>query len=242
MAAYQCAANPRCPNVVHWGPMCAFHGKVRYGVEVKPSTLGKHAGNGLFWWDNRPLQIGEQVADAYGGEYMTYEEGKARYPNFDAHYMVQLKRDLYLDGADKHSSFVRFCNHKPHSRANARMVFNYLAKPPTMRVVAKQTIRQTDEIFIDYGPYFKVPKALAAKAAPAAAPARSPSPDPGDGAPPYEPPLAPPAPPAPKAAPAYGRGRRSHAAADAAIAALMKEENKHRRSKEDYRGGKPRRK
>lgn len=76
---------------------------------VAPSTLGPHAGQGLF--ASRAYKRGERVVE-YTGELLTREQYEQRYPNDKlGKYVLELSKNHYIDARDPDGSGpARFIN------------------------------------------------------------------------------------------------------------------------------------
>ena len=87
------------------GRYCWIHTKKRYGLRVKPSTVG---GKGLF--AAKRFRPGTTVS-RYTGDVLTLNEKLARYPNDDAEYVLQVgNTGRFIDARSTQSSVARYTN------------------------------------------------------------------------------------------------------------------------------------
>jgi SET domain-containing protein len=120
-------------------------------LRIQTSRL-PHAGKGLFAVD-KDLAVGETVFRrgdaiiAYDGDLVTREEIDARYGDYTAPYGIEISRTRFEDGA-LHRGVGTLANHPaaPY-RSNAQ----FSVKQRRVVLVATRTIRNHDEIFVNYG-------------------------------------------------------------------------------------------
>lgn len=157
----RCSANTaqgtQCKrNVCIGTPYCWTHLRKERHVVVDESTIAG-AGNGLFAYDPADPQgnaivfrPGDEILQ-YDGESVTRQQLDERYGEYTAPYgIIQKHAGVYYleDGACRRGGGT-LVNHKPVSRANAKLTFSTSTR--RFRVVAKNNIRNGAEIFVPYG-------------------------------------------------------------------------------------------
>ena len=158
----QCTANTkkgaRCKrNVVIGGPYCRVHLLYKDEIKVLDSTIPQ-AEKGLFAYnvDSKKGDVifekGEHIVD-YGGETIDNETLTNRYGEYTAPYGLQTFKGKYRDGALKRSSGT-LVNHQPSAKANAK--FSVSTKTNVPKIVATKPIKQSQEIFVNYGRQYKL--------------------------------------------------------------------------------------
>jgi len=121
---------------------------VELGLYTAPSGLGAVAGQGLFTDHDIAKR---STIGAYTGKLLTAAEKEARYPKNDARYVFQLSANRFIDASDANlSSIARFANHKPRKSANAEI-------NQRGNVRATKRIPEGNEIFVTYGPRYRIP-------------------------------------------------------------------------------------
>ncbi len=119
---------------------------------VRVSTL-PNSGHGLF--ARRAYNIGDAIVE-YTGELLTRQQYMARYPCNDATYVVQAKRDMYIDARDPDlSSLARYINSAGEGNNNATLSVSHRHARSTAMVRATHAIQAGDEIFFAYGATYK---------------------------------------------------------------------------------------
>lgn len=122
---------------------------------VAPSTLGKHAGLGLF--ANRDFKNGETICE-YAGRLV---EDTTELTEEQRRYTLQISRRWCIDASDlKTSSMGRYaneCREKDKKRLkrlglsgnNGRFSCNHRTK--RAKIIAIRVIHKHDEVFVSYG-------------------------------------------------------------------------------------------
>jgi hypothetical protein len=147
------ANGTRCTRRVCMGLQhCWQHAIGELKLRIKPSTM-QGAGKGLFVqsrehehheWVFRP---GDKIVKYYG-DVITEEQADHRYGEGTAPYGWEVGQGRVVDAACRRG-IAAFANHKPQSRANAKLAKNgYL--------VATKHIKNGSEIFVSYGRDFVV--------------------------------------------------------------------------------------
>jgi len=152
--AAQCAHvvdSRRCERItVTTHPYCWYHTQTEMGLRVCPSSI-PGAGNGLF--ATRTFIAGERIAKYYG-ERLSNEEYQARYVNQEMGvYGIEIDEETVLDARRTDSGVARYaCDyHGSPLGQNAEFVIVIDADGCSVWIIALQTIRAGDEIFVDYG-------------------------------------------------------------------------------------------
>ncbi len=111
---------------------------------VRVSTLAD-AGHGLF--ARRAYNVGDPIVE-YTGELLTRAQYTARYPRNDAAYVVQAKRDMFIDARDPDlSSLARYINSAGKEHNNATLSISHRHGRSTAVVRATQAIQAGEEVF-----------------------------------------------------------------------------------------------
>jgi hypothetical protein len=145
----------RCKrNVVIGLPFCWSHLLNERKIRIKQSSIPQ-AGKGLFVEDkskpkNEVVFQKNSFILEYNGEKIDRDELVRRYGKYTAPYGVELSKKLYEDAACKRGAGA-MGNYSPKSNA-----ILFLSKNKnSVIVVAKKNIRNSEEIFIDYGKSFR---------------------------------------------------------------------------------------
>lgn len=155
----QCAAKTLrgldCQRTVCIGtPYCYMHLKTNMRLTIADSKI-PNAGKGLFAYDPKNPDGNEevfkrgQVIVQYDGEMITNAELDSRYGDYTAPYGIQEKYGvLYTeDGACRRGAGT-LANHKPASKANAKLSFG--TKKKRFQLVAIKPIKNGQEIYVSY--------------------------------------------------------------------------------------------
>ena len=122
---------------------------------VAPSTLGQHAGLGLF--AKRDFRKGETVCE-YSGRLV---EDSTKLTEEERRYTLHLSRRWAIDASDPETSsvgrYVNDCREKDRKRLkrlglsgnNVRFSLNHRTK--RAKIVATRPIHKHDEVFVPYG-------------------------------------------------------------------------------------------
>src|SRR6185437_7195214 len=103
---------------------------------------------GLF--ANRDFRPGEYLIE-YKGEILDEKQKEHRYPHNDAHYVMQIKRDMYIDAVDPLlSSDARYINTGSRTHNNARIKISHRDSQHRANIYASTHIKKGDEIFMPY--------------------------------------------------------------------------------------------
>jgi len=151
----------RCKRKQYIGfDVCFQHLSKKYNVRIAPTTLPIQ-GKGLFATNNTTNNAivfkPNQTIISYNGELITDMDLKERYGELNAPYAVSIdrgkNRNMIEDAACQRST-GSFANHKPPSKANAKLSLSQ----STGRVILKATknIRNGKEIFVSYGNLYKM--------------------------------------------------------------------------------------
>ena len=106
---------------------------------IRPSTLGKGAGMGLF---ARRFIMGKRVLGEYKGVSVD-----AHNPAYDSAYVFATSRG-FIDGRTVHSQ-MKFINHQAGLKANA--IARELHVDGRIYIMSKRHISANEELFLDYG-------------------------------------------------------------------------------------------
>src|SRR5690348_11703719 len=113
---------------------------------IKKSSTILGGGSGLF--ANRDYKPGEPIIQ-YTGEVLDKKQKQTRYPHNDAHYVMYVKTDMYIDAIDpSKSSLARYINTGGRSHNNARPVTHHHDGKSVITIKATKQIRIGDEIFM----------------------------------------------------------------------------------------------
>lgn len=154
---HETCGGERCKKTVSFGyPLCAVHNKLKYGVQVKLSTI-KGAGKGLF--ATRTLPKHTWICP-YVGEQTTMSCIHKRYPGrMTAPYTIQLPGGLAVDSASVRG-IGSLANGKFNANGTVSSVnrHNCIARfrpsgdgTPGMWLKTTKTIHPAQEIFLWYG-------------------------------------------------------------------------------------------
>ncbi|KPA81894.1 hypothetical protein ABB37_04138 [Leptomonas pyrrhocoris] len=132
-------------SLVRYIPASAEH---RF-FEVKPSTVGPHAGFGLFLRSTRRIPQGCVLCEYRGRSLRAASNGAMR-----GIYVVRVRSSgTFIDGVTKtgeYLSLATFINDDGPLRANAQLM-EYDAHPGRVFIVAIRDIAPSEEIFVLYG-------------------------------------------------------------------------------------------
>ena len=147
-----CAFN-NCPLLVTIGlPYCPQHMRTECRLELRPSTV-PGAGLGLFAV-GQGFQPGEFIAQ-YTGDILDKRELERRYGKYTAPYAILLKKNVCIDSAT-HRSIASLVNHRPVSLVNSRFKWLYMRNPQGIELCATKRIQNGEEIFVNYGPNYRL--------------------------------------------------------------------------------------
>jgi hypothetical protein len=143
----QTLAEPRVDGVLILKHMSAddpFFKSEDGNFEIKTSTI-PNAGNGAF----AKIQFeAKQLIGHYGGEPLTTEMRKQRYPNGGQVYSLHLNNEIRIDAADPYkSNWARYMN----STRGTKRATNARFGVRCAEIRATRTIKVGDEILIGYG-------------------------------------------------------------------------------------------
>jgi hypothetical protein len=144
-----------CPNITSLTlPYCQKHWRELYGLKISESTIAE-AGKGLF--ATKRFKKNDFICDYYG-QYINEKELLKRYGDATAPYAIELDDNIYVDGALSRG-IANYANHKPKKHCNARLERTWdddFVKPLSIRLVAIKSIKENDEIFVNYGNTYKL--------------------------------------------------------------------------------------
>lgn len=119
---------------------------------VRPSTI-PDGGFGRF--ANRDYKPGEVVGE-YMGEILTEAQKQARYPNDDGHYVMYVKKNMYIDAVDPAlSSDCRYINTGGKKHNNTRPRVYHKNGKSGIKIIATRYIHKGEEMFMPYGKPFR---------------------------------------------------------------------------------------
>lgn len=119
---------------------------------VKPSTI---PGGGMGLFANQNYKPGELIIK-YTGEAIDEKQKQTRYPRNDAHYVMYVKQNVYIDAADPSlSSDARYINTGGKLHNNATLKISHHNGEHHANVRASSHIMKGDEIFMPYGRTFR---------------------------------------------------------------------------------------
>ena len=141
----------RCKrNVIIGLPYCFQHTASIYNLKVKQSTI-PNAGLGLFALDktkndNDIVFKNNEIICPYHGEVINKDELIKRYNVYTAPYGIQVKNNMYEDGALQRG-IGSLINHKTRIQSNCKFTGNYR----DIKIKAIKNIRNGQELFVSYG-------------------------------------------------------------------------------------------
>ena len=163
--AKQCAGIKSCARCTHsknngikckrntciYGPKCWQHTN---NLLIKKSTI-PNAGKGLF---SKTTIKKDTIITQYTGELLTAKQFTTRYQTpTHAKYVFKINFNHFIDAICSNSGVGRYANTKTvRSQNNATFTINYKTKPPTANIKATKTIPPNTEIFVHYGPSYKI--------------------------------------------------------------------------------------
>lgn len=152
------ADGKRCKRHVTIGiPLCFQH-RLKKKVHVQKSLI-PHSGMGLFAHEKESNQdIVFRPSDKivpYSGELVGNETIEARYGSKTAPYGLKLSRMDNLDGATRRG-LGSLANHQKTRKSNARFSVSRSKEEKGAFLVATKRIRDGDEIYVNYGPTYKI--------------------------------------------------------------------------------------
>ena len=128
-------------------------------MKIKQSSIPA-LGKGLFAYDATKnandiiFKKGEQIIN-YLGHHIDIDELNRRYDHYTAPYAIQLKRNDYIDAADKRGigSLINHTNNK--NKSNAEFISVYNTRPQEIKIRATKNITNNEEIFVNYGAEYR---------------------------------------------------------------------------------------
>lgn len=144
MPTQQCTATTkkggRCGSKTARGQYCWTHLRQQEGLRVKQSSLGAHAGAGLF--AEKDFRRGERIA-WYTGDWIHDDRG--------GFYTLQIAANKTVDAARTNTAPGRWANDPRGSgrRANARFAADHVRGRASLR--ATKAIRKGEEVLVSYG-------------------------------------------------------------------------------------------
>jgi len=147
MPSQQCTASnkkgARCKARTKKGQYCWTHLKQQDGLRVKPSSLGREAGMGLF--AERDFKVNEKVT-VYTGDWL-YENDEV----WGGNYVLSYSQEKMIDAARTNTAPGRFANDPKGSGKEANTAFRPDRRRRMVALRATRPIKKGDEIFVSYG-------------------------------------------------------------------------------------------
>jgi hypothetical protein len=133
---------------------CWQHLRAKKGIDVRPSSLGRRSGMGLFAF--KPFGKGDKVAD-YSGVIVNAKKAKK------SQYAVAWSKGKFVDASSSQDPVGRYANtcrgaDKKAKRCkgnNVKIKRDFRRKTISLRV-GEKAIKKGDEIFNTYGGGFKI--------------------------------------------------------------------------------------
>jgi len=126
---------------------CWQHTKYRKGLYLAPSSLGDHAGTGLF--ANKDFEAGETITK-YGGKLLDEKE----YDQTESVYGIQVGNGKVRDASSTQSGLGRWVNDARDRDINNATLVKDEDDTTKIIVVAERNIEKGEEILADYGKQF----------------------------------------------------------------------------------------
>lgn len=143
--------------------ICWVHLLYQFNLRVKSTnSVPQQNAKGLFALNPKKdknailFNRGDNIIQ-YTGEYINKNELYRRYGKYTAPYTIEYKKDHFIDGACKRG-IGTLVNHKAKTYANAEFLFTKNAetkKIDGVKLVATKIIRNSEEIFVNYGKGYK---------------------------------------------------------------------------------------
>ena len=146
----------RCERTQYLGfDVCWQHLRIKYKIRIAQTTLKGVSGRGLFAFNNTNnkdivFKSNDNII-TYRGQPVSADDLEQRYGDKTAPYAVVINKTSFID-AGCERGVGSFANHKPRSRANAKLSFY----KGVITLKATKNIRNGDEIFVSYGDVYRL--------------------------------------------------------------------------------------
>lgn len=150
------ANGQRCKNRCMIGlPMCRPHLLQQYKILIQESTI-QNAGVGLFAYDktkgpNAVIFRPGQVIVPYASQHINQHTLDQRYGEYTAPYGIQISANHFEDGALQRGVGSLINQHPANRQPNCEFLVDTNPHHPGVVIKATKNIRNSRELFIDYG-------------------------------------------------------------------------------------------